>query len=98
MASTRLPKKRFQSVLQTIANGLPGSPELKTLRTATYARLRELGVERDLSRARPVPADENRETCEVDAVIRWVGRIGKRDRRALGQLIVVDATVVKRRE
>jgi hypothetical protein len=41
-------------------------------------------------------ADSKRETSEMSAVIRWVDRIERRDRRTFGQLIAIDAAIVRK--
>ena len=65
------------------------------LRTATEQAMASLGVKRNLAKAvSKVP--EGSDQCDLGSFVAWLKKITKNDTAAIGQLILLDATLASR--
>ena len=91
--SVVLDKGSFNNILRKLKSD--GLDTVLFVRHATFVKLRELGVPRDLSKAvKSVPSGSDQ--SDWGSVVTWIKKIKGRDRRAIKQLVVIDATACSR--
>lgn len=88
-----LSRGHFNNVIRLIAR-LPLT-EVGMIRTLTYNSLKRIGVKRDLTKAiLGVPRGSSQ--TDVNSIRQWMDKIRATDKRAVKQLIAIDATVCAR--
>ena len=88
-----LPDGQFRSIVRVIKTA--SLDDVKQLAVAFSARMTDLKLSRDLSKAeKGVP--EGSSQVDVRSLIEWADRIGPRDKIACGQLVALDATLQSR--
>jgi len=86
-------KRYLNNVIRLIK--LAPMTQVSQLRSCSYHALKRLGVKRDLSMAREgVPHGSDQWNSRT--VIEWMEKIAPEDKKAISQLVVIDATAVKR--
>jgi len=88
-----LEKNEFNSVIRQVRK--TSSENVAFLRDATYNKLKELGVKRDMEYAvekTPMGSDQ----LDTGSLVAWIKKVDKEDWPAVRQLLSIDATLVKR--
>jgi hypothetical protein len=91
--SVALDKDIFNNIIRAVKKGQ--LDRAKQIRTLTFLKLKELGLNRNASKAvdkTPAGSDQ----IDVGSVVAWVQKIQADDAKAVGQLITLDATAHKR--
>lgn len=93
MVEKHLPKRQFDSVIRLIKT----SPldRVKAIKTATFQALKRLKIKRDVRHARktlPKGSDQG----DVRSIVVWLEKIKPGDKKAIDQLIAIDATCCRR--
>lgn len=89
----RMAAEHFDSVIRIVKNA--DIDRVEQIRRATYARLKEIGVGRDLNKAvngTPKGSDQ----VNMGNVLAWIGKVEANDPAAVRQLVALDATTVQR--
>ncbi len=86
-------KPNFFSTLRQVLKS--NSEKIKQVRTASFQNLKRLGVKRDLTKA-VTEIPEGSDQLNVGSLVDWMAKIQPGDDRAINQLVVIDATCVKR--
>jgi hypothetical protein len=89
-----LPKADFHKVLHYVQNS--SQEQARQLRTATFNTLKRLGVKRDTSRAIDRAVRSDGRLGDTRSIVVWMNRIAPGDKKAVDQLLVIDACCVKR--
>ncbi len=90
---TSLDKTQFRNLVRAIKN--MGLDRVKNIRTVSFESLKRLKVKRDLTKAVkgiPKGSDQYSEA----AVFNWLRKVGPTNKRAVSQVIAIDATAVSR--
>lgn len=88
-----LPQNDFNTVIRMIRRGDVNI--VSQLRTVTFNKLKELKVDRDKSKAvTSTPAGSDQ--VDVMSIVNWINGIQADQKRAIWQLIAIDATAVDR--
>ncbi len=88
-----LTKVQYNKTIRMVRTA--GIERLKFVRTATYVALRRLGVKRDLSKAvkkTPHGSDQH----NTGNLVTWLARVSPTDKKAVRQVVAIDATAVAR--
>lgn len=89
----RMPADHFNSVIRMVKNSQ--IDRVEQIRRTTYARLKEIGVGRDLNHAidgTPKGSDQT----NMGNILSWIGKVEANDSAAVQQLLAIDATTVQR--
>ena len=86
-----LPKNQFSNTIRMIRRGDSG--QAMVMRTATWNTLNVLGVKRDVSKAMK-STPKGSDQVDMMSIIRWMGKITIQDKKAIRQLVQIDATAV----
>lgn len=90
-----LPRDHFNNVIRYLKNC--SLDRVNNLRSATFAAMKRLGVQRDLDSAvKGVPNGSDQ--GDIRSIIVWMDKITKTDKKAIKQLVAIDATCVMRTE
>lgn len=90
-----LPRSGFFNIIRLI-HKLP-LDHIAQIRSVTYETLKRLGVKRDLEKAvTAIPKGSSQ--VDVGTIVAWMRKIQAKDKRAIRQLVAIDATVCKRGE
>ena len=85
--------QQFNHVIRQIKNA--AIDRAKLIRTATHSTLKRLKVKRDVSKAvKGIPKGSDQ--GNVGTILTWLERIGPTDKKAIRQLVAIDATAVAR--
>ncbi len=88
-----LSQKHFNNIIRSINRSNVATAG--SIETATKNALERLGVERDVSKAvtsLPKGSDQG----DVGAIVAWLKKIQSNNKRAIRQIVVIDATAAKR--
>ena len=89
----KLPPKHMDNVIRLIKK--VSLDHVKNLRTASYNNLKRLELKRDGRLARrKIPAGSDQ--FDLGSIITWMNQIPKTDKKAVRQLLVIDATCCRR--
>ncbi len=85
--------QRFKDVIRMVKN--VALMEVKDLRTATFRTLKRLEVKRNESKFVPgIP--EGSDQHNVRTILVWLDKIKPGDKKAIEQLVAIDATATRR--
>jgi len=88
-----LPTKHMDNVIRLLNTA--SLDHVKHLRTATWNNLKRLELKRDIRVARKkVPKGSDQ--FDLGSIITWMYNISKTDKKAIKQLLVIDATACRR--
>lgn len=82
---------QFNKIIRLIKHG--DISRVIQLQAATAEHMQRLRKSRDLKKAVPGPAPEASHQVNIQDFVRWAERLTKRARRAVGQLVAIDATL-----
>ncbi len=86
-------RSQFKWVIRQIKTGTIA--RAKSIEVGTFAALERLGVDRDLSKAvRGIPAGPDQ--GNVRTILDWLNRVGPKNKRAIKQVVAIDATAAAR--
>jgi len=88
-----LNQQQFDHVIRQIKNA--SIDRAKLIRTATHSTLKRLKTKRDVSKAVsgiPKGSDQG----NVGTILTWLERVGPNDKKAIEQVVSIDATAVMR--
>ncbi len=88
-----LNKAQYNSTIRMVKQA--GVDRLKFVRSATYVALKRLGVARNLSKAAkktPRGSDQH----NTGNLVTWLARVSPKDKKAVRQIVAIDATAVTR--
>jgi len=84
---------KFNNVIRGVRLG--SAEKAKTVRQATYDTLRRLGVKRNLSKARKSTPNGS-DHLDVGTLVSWLDSLSPKDKKAVRQAVILDATCVER--
>ena len=88
-----LNKAQYNKTIRMVKQA--GIDRLKFVRTATYVALKRLGVKRDLTKAaKKTPYGS--EQYNTGNLVAWLARVSSSDKKAVKQIVAIDATAVAR--
>lgn len=88
-----LPKNQYNNVIRLLRRA--DISTVLAIRNVTFVRLNEIGVKRDLSKAvekTPNGSDQ----VDVQSVVQWIRSVTPDQKRAVWQLVEIDATACSR--
>lgn len=89
----QLPKNQYNNVIRCLLRG--SSDRALQIRNETFAKLRELKTDRDSSKAvTSIPGGSDQ--VDMMSIVLWIRGIKPGQKKAIGQLIAIDATAVSR--
>jgi len=90
-----LPKNHFNNVIRSIKKS--SLDRVQSVRHQTHSTLKRLKLERDLTKAiKGIP--KGSEQVDHGTLFTWMNKITSGDKKAIRQVIAIDATAVKRSE
>lgn len=88
-----LPQKQYDTVIRIVRRA--DIDLVNQLRHVTHAKLKALGVARDLDKAvESTPSGSDQ--IDMQSIFKWINAIENGHKRSVWQLIAIDATAVKR--
>jgi len=88
-----LPAGQFNNVIRLIKLG--SIDQVKSLKTATWNAMKRLDVSRNKAVAR-VKVPKGSDQVDIGSLIAWMGKIEPGDKKAVEQVVVIDATACRR--
>ena len=88
-----LQSKHMDNVIRLI--NMAPFDHVKHLRTAAWANLKRLGLKRNAKLAR-MKIPKGSDQFDLGSIITWMEKIPKTDKKAVRQLLVIDATICRR--
>ena len=90
-----LPENQFNNVIRAIKTG--SLERVKEYKTATFFALKRLGAKRRVVNAkRKVP--DGSDQVDVGSFITWLNKVQVGDKKAIAQIVAIDATACRRVE
>ena len=89
----QLPPDHYANVIRGIRTGT--SDTAMSVRTATHATLKRLGVKRDKGKA-PKRTPKGSDQFSTGALIEWLNRVKPTDKKAVAQVVKIDACACER--
>lgn len=86
-------EQSVNNVIRMILNGRTSDAE--QIRNATYNALRRIGAKRDKTKA-VSSAPDGSDQVDVRSVVVWAGNVQSGYKKAIRQLVTIDATAVSR--
>lgn len=93
-AMAELPKNQYRNVIRFLSEAsLSNVLELKTI---TYINLKRLGVKRNLTKAIKFNSRRGSVQVDVGSIRNWLRLVTTKDKKAIAQLVAIDATACSR--
>ena len=90
-----LPENQFNNIIRMIKMG--SMNVVKEIKTATFLALKRLGATRRPVNARKkIPAGSDQ--VDVGSFITWMNKVQASDKKAVEQIVIIDATACRRAE
>jgi len=88
-----LPAGQFNNVIRLIKLG--SIDQVKSLKTATWNAMKRLGISRNKKVAK-VKVPKGSDQVDIGSLIAWMDKIEPGDKKAVGQVVIIDATACRR--
>ncbi len=93
MLQKEMPSGQFDAVIRMLKK--TGMDRVTAVRTATFKTLKRLKVKRDMPKAvKGIP--EGTDDHNIMSIVVWLDRVAKEDKKAIKQIVKMDATAVAR--
>jgi len=88
-----LPEGQFNNVIRMIKLG--SIDQVKSLKTATWNTLKRLDISRNKAVAK-VKVPKGSDQVDIGSLIAWMGKVELGDKKAVKQVVAIDATACRR--